>query len=283
MVLCGALGCSWERATDTHGLSRHCTSCHFYKRSSVLATQKRQEHAKEAVSANLAANLPQSMSLPRIGCPRPIAPCDLLLAEQMPGPVAATSDTSGLADLQHSILPGLTHDDTDSAMDVDCGDLLDASDQPAHPIRKIPRPFVDVEPSVEDLNSSDSVDHRVCSASTQNSGALPAPARIRRVLLTLQDRLQTTLNSFGLYRLYPRRPSFEPDKYISSSLLARMCPTPSGGTDAPLQVFPPPYPFANMMVYRLMSWMNSGSSWVSETKVATLVKDVVGIHFWLGL
>lgn len=63
MVLCGALVCSWERATDTRGLSRHRTSCHFYKRSSVLATQKRQERAKEAVSTNLAANLPQSMFL----------------------------------------------------------------------------------------------------------------------------------------------------------------------------------------------------------------------------
>lgn len=232
----------------------------------------------------------------RIGRPKPIAPCGSLLAEQMPGPVAAVLDTSGLTDLQHSVLPGHAHDDTDSAMDVDHGDLLDASglcfsecrtscsfltpsipasDQPARPIRKIPRPFADVEPSVEDLNSSDSVDHRVSSALTQNSGALPAPARIRRVLLTLQDKLQTTLNSFSLYRLYPCRPSFEPDKYILSSLLARMCPTPSRGTDALPQVFPPPYPFANMTVYRLMSWINSGSSRVSETKVATLVKDII--------
>ncbi|KAG2050289.1 hypothetical protein BDR06DRAFT_974658 [Suillus hirtellus] len=121
MVLCGALGCSWERAMDTCGLSRHCTSCHFYKRSSILATQKRQERAKEAVSANLAANLPQSMFLHRIGHPKPIAPCSPLLAEKMLGPVAAVLDTSGLTDLQHSVLPGHTHDDTDCVMDVDHG------------------------------------------------------------------------------------------------------------------------------------------------------------------
>jgi hypothetical protein len=45
---CGALGCSWERAKDARGLSRHRASCHLYKRYSVLATQKRRERAKEA-------------------------------------------------------------------------------------------------------------------------------------------------------------------------------------------------------------------------------------------
>jgi hypothetical protein len=54
MVTCGAQGCSWERATDTRGLSRHHASCRFYKKSSVLATQKRRERVKDAVSARLA-------------------------------------------------------------------------------------------------------------------------------------------------------------------------------------------------------------------------------------
>ncbi|KAG1815362.1 hypothetical protein EV424DRAFT_1348472 [Suillus variegatus] len=49
MVSCGASRCSWERATDARGLSRHHASCHFYKKSSVLASQRRLERAKEAV------------------------------------------------------------------------------------------------------------------------------------------------------------------------------------------------------------------------------------------
>jgi len=57
MVSCGGQGCSWERATDTRGLNRHRASCRFYKKSSILATRKRQEHAKEAVSAHLAHDL----------------------------------------------------------------------------------------------------------------------------------------------------------------------------------------------------------------------------------
>lgn len=45
-------------------------------------------------------------------------------------------------------------------------------------------------------------------------------------------------------------------------------------TDLP-SVLPPPYPFPNMSVYRLMSWMNSGSNKKSETEVARLVKEVI--------
>jgi hypothetical protein len=40
MVSCGALGCSWERATDNWGLNRHHATCHLFKKSSTLASQK---------------------------------------------------------------------------------------------------------------------------------------------------------------------------------------------------------------------------------------------------
>jgi hypothetical protein len=62
MVLCGASGCSWERVTDTRGLSRHRASCHSYRKSSTLATQKRQERAREAVFSNLAPKLSINVS-----------------------------------------------------------------------------------------------------------------------------------------------------------------------------------------------------------------------------
>lgn len=130
-----------------------------------------------------------------------------------------------------------------------------------------------IEPSEDDLNLSDNANSQ--SSSIQDSAALPAQFRIRRVLLRLRDTLQTTFNLFGLCRLYPRRPSFEPNKFIPSSLLAKTCPAPAQGIDSPPKVFAPPYPFRNMTIYRLMSWMNSGSSRVSEAKVAGLVKDVI--------
>lgn len=138
-------------------------------------------------------------------------------------------------------------------------------------IRRIPRPFNANRPLEDDLNYSDNFR----SSLNQNLPVVSARSRIQRVLLTLRDTLQTTVNSFGLCRLYPRRPSFEPDKFVSSALLARTCPAAAEGTHSPPKVFAPPYPFRNMTVYRLMSWMNSGSSRVSETKVASLVKDVI--------
>ncbi|KAG2338730.1 hypothetical protein BDR05DRAFT_977988 [Suillus weaverae] len=92
-----------------------------------------------------------------------------------------------------------------------------------------------------------------------------APTRLQHIILTLRDTLQTAFNSFGLCHLYPCCPSFEPNKFILSSLLAKTCPT----------ILPLPYPFPNMMIYRLMTWMNFGSNQKSETKVQCLVKDVL--------
>lgn len=45
-------------------------------------------------------------------------------------------------------------------------------------------------------------------------------------------------------------------------------------TDLP-SLLPPPYPFSNMTIHRLMCWMNSGSGRKSETEVARLVEEVL--------
>ncbi|KAG2739001.1 hypothetical protein P692DRAFT_20704705, partial [Suillus brevipes Sb2] len=101
-----------------------------------------------------------------------------------------------------------------------------------------------------------------------------------RVLLTLRDSLQTAFSAIGLCRRYPRRPSFEPDKFIPSSLLATSCPMTTGAHDTLVHdpangISAPPFPFPNMSIYRLMTWMNSGSHQKSEAEVTRLVKDVI--------
>lgn len=63
MVSCDAPGCFWERKTDNQGLTRHRAACHFYKRSSTLASQKRQDRAKNAISSNLPPDLAASALL----------------------------------------------------------------------------------------------------------------------------------------------------------------------------------------------------------------------------
>ncbi|KAG2052923.1 hypothetical protein BDR06DRAFT_1009062 [Suillus hirtellus] len=134
------------------------------------------------------------------------------------------------------------------------------------PRRRIPRPSDEIHHPAEDLNDSNNI---------VDVPLIPARTRIQQVLLTLRDSLQTVFNSCGLCRLYPRRPSFKPNKFIQSSLLARSCPTTIQGMDSLPNVFLPPYPFSNMTVYRLMSWMNSGSHLKSEAEIQRLVKDVL--------
>lgn len=55
MISCNAPGCSWEKATNgtstsSRGLNRHHATCKLYQRSSLLASQKRQERAREAAA-----------------------------------------------------------------------------------------------------------------------------------------------------------------------------------------------------------------------------------------
>ncbi|KAG2739784.1 hypothetical protein P692DRAFT_201872909 [Suillus brevipes Sb2] len=274
MVVCGASGCSWEgtAAAGTRGLNRHRASCQLYKKSSFHGTLKRQERAKDAAllahlrpphrRGDLSANTSHVM-----GRPRQIAPHQLLVMRQRQGPAAHVLDTSEFADSQHS----LDHEIPQNDVDIDMEDGFSFK-EPARPtMRRIPRSFDETVHSEEDLNYSESGQ----SPPTQNPTVLPAQSRFRRVLLTLRDTLQTPFNSFGLSRLYPRRPSFEPDGFVPSSLLGKTCPTAPQEVDSPPRVLAPPYPFHNMTIYRLMSWMNSGSSRISETKVATLVKDVL--------
>ncbi|KAG1885365.1 hypothetical protein F4604DRAFT_1918053 [Suillus subluteus] len=122
--------------------------------------------------------------------------------------------------------------------------------------------FEDALPADEDINASESCGNDPSSM----TGTQTRPqGRIQRVFLTLRDSLQTAFNAMGLCRQYPRRPSFEPDKFIPSSLLAN-------SSDLPPE---PPYPFSNMTTYRLMSWMNSGSLHKSEAEISRLVKDVI--------
>jgi hypothetical protein len=132
-------------------------------------------------------------------------------------------------------------------------------------LRSAPRIFQDLLPVDEDVNLSES-----CMSN-------PPQSRIKRVLLTLCDSLSTTFNVFGLCQQYPRRPSFEPNKFIPSSLLARSSPMTihAHNTQRPHPPPKPPYPFLNMTTYSLMQWMNSGSHHKSESEVLRLIKEVI--------
>ncbi|KIK35492.1 hypothetical protein CY34DRAFT_16981 [Suillus luteus UH-Slu-Lm8-n1] len=156
------------------------------------------------------------------------------------------------------------------------GSSADAGRYPSQRMsRLVPRHYDDLLPADEDTNPSDSSANHPPSQASQN----PPQRKIQRVLLTLRDSLQTVFNAVGLCRQYPRRPSFEPDKFIQSSLLARSCPVAADahtrGSDSSPELSEPPYPFLNMTIYRLMTWMNSGSHQKSEKEVTRLVREVI--------
>lgn len=100
----------------------------------------------------------------------------------------------------------------------------------------------------------------------------PVNSVIWRVILLVTESIRSVVGSFSLSRDYPQCPSYEPDIFIPSRLLAKKYPTlqPSA-----IGVPPPPHPFPNMTVYRLLNWMSSGSTRKSEAEVSRLVHDVL--------
>ncbi|KAF9240183.1 hypothetical protein BU15DRAFT_74100 [Melanogaster broomeanus] len=109
----------------------------------------------------------------------------------------------------------------------------------------------------------------------------PRPAMVRRVILHVRDTIRTAFNAFGLFREYPHRPSYDPDAFVSPDDLtyrARRPRSPDLQPHVPstsVSEQPPPWPFANMSIYRLMEWRYSGSITKSLQEINRLVRDVL--------
>jgi hypothetical protein len=107
------------------------------------------------------------------------------------------------------------------------------------------------------------------------------------------QRLQTEPNDFGLFRIYPIRPTMEPD---ANTNLDDVCDAPG------LETFETPglsssrwwarfgstamtaakkisnnifAPFKNPTIFRLMNWYHSGSGEMSISRLNSLIKDVI--------
>ncbi|KAF9046642.1 hypothetical protein BJ165DRAFT_1611041 [Panaeolus papilionaceus] len=109
------------------------------------------------------------------------------------------------------------------------------------------------------------------------------PAPVRRVLLIVRDRLRTALNSFGIWREYPNRPSADPDSQLSLADMVNCSNkvTVTAGAD------PSFWPFENFTVHAMMKWLNNGHVTKSEAEVTKLVREVIlapgfRVHHLLG-
>ena len=103
------------------------------------------------------------------------------------------------------------------------------------------------------------------------------------------QELQTEPDDFGLYRIYPTRPTLVPDANLS---LDNVCDAPGletsetplparwwarfGSTPIPTtkknNIFAP---FENSTIFRMMNWYHSGSGEMSISRLNSLVKDVI--------
>lgn len=103
---------------------------------------------------------------------------------------------------------------------------------------------------------------------------------IQRVLLIVRDRLVTAANSFGMWRDYPRRPTRDPDAFLSLKDLAA---NSSQNIQSPHPILQEtansnnqPYrPFANSTIHRVMQWLNNGNTVKSEAQLNEFVNKVI--------
>ena len=107
----------------------------------------------------------------------------------------------------------------------------------------------------------------------------PPPSTLPRVILHVFDSFQTSLNRFGISREYRHRPTYDPDAFVSVDQLSNVRPDKDLESSSSFEVAsspkPPPWPWQNMSIWRLMSWKLTGSRHKSEAEVTRLVKEVL--------
>ena len=103
-----------------------------------------------------------------------------------------------------------------------------------------------------------------------------APKAIQRVLLIVRNRLVTTANYFGLYRDYPWCPTYDPSGQLALEDLASSHALPGSDNSSESKEARPLYwPFANITIWRTLSWMNNGATLKSEGEITSFIKNVI--------
>ena len=133
--------------------------------------------------------------------------------------------------------------------------------------RRLPTRFKDVLPEPP-LPSS----HSPSIPSGSSSQVLP------HVILHVFDSFRTSFNKFSIARDYCHRPSYDPDSILMLDQLSNTQPMIDLLSTVPLHISsppPPPWPWKNMSVWHLMTWMMTGSTQKSSAEVTHLVHEVI--------
>ncbi|KIM61037.1 hypothetical protein SCLCIDRAFT_26188 [Scleroderma citrinum Foug A] len=147
----------------------------------------------------------------------------------------------------------------------------------SHPVRsrRLPAQFRDIlpEPSLPPLS--------INSETQSESHISTSQSMLPHVILHVFDSFRTSFNRFGIARYYCHRPSYDPDAFLTLNQLSNATnehPTVGLSGDIPdIPSIPPapPWPWKNMGIWRLMTWMLMGSGQKSEAEVTRLVHEVI--------
>ncbi len=115
-----------------------------------------------------------------------------------------------------------------------------------------------------------------------NVSAPDKVCRVKRVILIVHDNFITETNSFGIWRDYTDRPTYDPDATLSLEDLAarpqsnpRIIPQIQETPDETRSAY---WPFSNITVYRVMQWLNNGSTTKSESQMNEFIRTVIMPH-----
>jgi hypothetical protein len=106
----------------------------------------------------------------------------------------------------------------------------------------------------------------------QLDNAGPPSLRILpRINLIVRDTFKTIQNSFGIWREYWHRPSYDPDAFVSVADLAQ--PHPSSHTVESPNLLPD-RGYRNKSVSLLMNWQNDGDTTKSDSSLQSAAPKV---------
>lgn len=106
------------------------------------------------------------------------------------------------------------------------------------------------------------------------------PHPVRRVILIVRDRLITVMNSFGIWRDYPERPSVDPDSTLTLDDLSNSHHHSNSSYAMPSDSHssksrPSHWPFSSSTVHAVMQWLNNGQTMKSEAETNKFVHNVI--------
>ena len=199
-------------------------------------------------------------------------------------PVILHSNVSGMPGGTVSLSPQTTNLElAHSADSLECVEEQNChggrGSRPAR-TRCLPARFMDILPEPSLPTTDFEPVSPVSQSESQTRPALPLP----QVILHVFNTFCTAFNQFGIARQYRHRPLYDPDAFESIDQLSNVHnsePNDPSVFVPPTSLTPPspPWPWKNMSIWKLMTWMLTGSGQKSEAEITCLAETLQSDDF----